>query len=238
MTFNMKLGAEPKKVAALAGLAVLAVILYFVNRSPGDPGAAAKPATPATPQTGAQKAPVRPASHTAVRVTQSGLNRNSKESLPNLKPKDINPNSVDPTLQLGLLAKLQDVKLEGPGRSLFVALDGPPVAPGSVKEPPKIAIARPMVGPPPPPPPTPPPPEPRAPPVPLKFYGFVNPARPDVKRAFFLDADEIVIAGEGDLIKKRYKIVRIGVNSAIVEDTTFKGTNTQQTLPLEAEMNG
>jgi hypothetical protein len=66
----------------------------------------------------------------------------------------------------------------------------------------------------------------------------VNPARPDVKRAFFLDADEIVIAGEGDLIKKRYKIVRIGVNSAVVEDTTFKGTNTQQTLPLEAEMNG
>jgi hypothetical protein len=174
---------------------------------------------------------------TKMRVTQSGLNRNSKESLPNLKPKDINPNSVDPTLQLGLLAKLQDVKLEGPGRSLFVVLDGPPAA-LTAKEPPPIQIARQPVGPPPPPPPPPPTPEPRAPPVPLKFYGFVNPARPDVKRAFFLDADEIVIAGEGDMIKKRYKIVRIGVNSAVVEDTTFKGTNTQQTLPLEAEMNG
>ena len=128
MTFNMKLGAEPKKLAALGGLAVLAVILYFVNRSSGDPGAAAKPATPATPQAGAQKAPVRPVGHTAVRVTQSGLNRNSKESLPNLKPKDINPNSVDPTLQLGLLAKLQDVKLEGTGRSLFQISDTPPAA--------------------------------------------------------------------------------------------------------------
>jgi len=43
---------------------------------------------------------------------------------------------------------------------------------------------------------------------------------------------------EGELVKKRYKIMRIGVNSALVEDTTFKGDNTQQTLPLEAEMNG
>ena len=46
-----------------------------------------------------------------------------------------------------------------------------------------------------------------------------------------------VIAGEGDTIKKRYKIVRIGVNSAVVEDTEFKGGN-QQTLPLEAELAG
>jgi len=46
-----------------------------------------------------------------------------------------------------------------------------------------------------------------------------------------------VIAAEGDTIKKRYKIVRIGVNSAVVEDTEFKNNN-QQTLPLEAELNG
>jgi hypothetical protein len=66
----------------------------------------------------------------------------------------------------------------------------------------------------------------------------VNPARPDVKHAFFLDNDEIIVAGEGDLIKKRYKILRIGVNSAEVEDTTFKGDNTKQTLPLETELQG
>jgi hypothetical protein len=39
------------------------------------------------------------------------------------------------------------------------------------------------------------------------------------------------------MIKKRYKIVRIGVTSAVVEDTEFKSNN-QQTLPLEAEMAG
>ena len=77
-------------------------------------------------------------------------------------------------------------------------------------------------------------PEPKAPPIPLKFYGFVNKTKVGDKRAFFLDGEDIVIAGEGDMIKKRYKIVRIGVNSAVVEDTEFK-TNNQQTLPLEAE---
>jgi hypothetical protein len=82
------------------------------------------------------------------------------------------------------------------------------------------------------------PPTPRAPQIPLKFYGFVNPARPDVKRAFFLDSEDIIVAGEGDLIKKRYKIIRIGINSAEVEDTQFKGDNTKQTLPLETELPG
>jgi hypothetical protein len=46
-----------------------------------------------------------------------------------------------------------------------------------------------------------------------------------------------VIAAEGDMVKKRYKIVRIGINSAVVEDTQFKSNN-QQTLPLEAELAG
>ncbi len=52
-----------------------------------------------------------------------------------------------------------------------------------------------------------------------------------------MDGEDIVIAAEGDMIKKRYKIVRIGINSAVVEDTQFKSNN-QQTLPLEAEMAG
>jgi hypothetical protein len=39
------------------------------------------------------------------------------------------------------------------------------------------------------------------------------------------------------MIKKRYKIIRIGINSATVEDTQFKSNN-QQTLPLETEVAG
>ncbi len=78
---------------------------------------------------------------------------------------------------------------------------------------------------------------PERPPFPLKFYGFVSKTKVGDKRAFFLDGEDIVIASEGDMIKKRYKIVRIGINSAVVEDTEFKSNN-QQTLPLVAELAG
>ena len=43
------------------------------------------------------------------------------------------------------------------------------------------------------------------------------------------------MAGENDLIHNRFKIIRIGVNSAVVEDTTNKN---QQTLPLIEELPG
>jgi hypothetical protein len=55
------------------------------------------------------------------------------------------------------------------------------------------------------------------------------------KRAFFAEGDDIFIATEGELVKKRYRIVRIGVNSVVVEDMQFKN---QQTLPLEAQPAG
>ena len=55
------------------------------------------------------------------------------------------------------------------------------------------------------------------------------------KRAFFLDGEDIVVAGENDVIRNRFKIIRIGVNSAVVEDTTNK---IQQTLPLVEELPG
>ena len=96
----------------------------------------------------------------------------------------------------------------------------------------------PGIGPPPPGVELPPPPDPKAPPIPPKFYGFVNPSKAAIdKRAFFLHGEDIIIAREGETVEKRYKIVRIGVNSAVVADTQFKSNN-QQTLPLEAEMAG
>lgn len=75
---------------------------------------------------------------------------------------------------------------------------------------------------------------PPAPPIPLKFYGFSS--RSGAKRAFFLDSDnDIAVAAENEVIKNRYKIVRIGVNSVVVEDLTNKN---QQTLPLIEELAG
>jgi hypothetical protein len=58
----------------------------------------------------------------------------------------------------------------------------------------------------------------------------MNAANQGPKRAFFLEGDEIHVVREGDVVKKRYRIVRIGVNSVVVEDTD---SHHQSTLPLE-----
>jgi hypothetical protein len=227
-----KFGAEPKKLGFLVVLLIVAAYFFF-SRDSGDTGTVARPAGGVPPALG-PRAGVR--SGNRLRPGERGLNNGPKEFRPSFKAKDLDPSGVDPTLHLDLLAKLQDVKVEGEGRSLFEIGAAPPAELAKLKEPEKIK-PRP-VGPQPPAPPPPPPPDPKAPPIPLKFYGFVNQSKAGDKRAFFLDGDDIIIATEGDTIKKRYKIVRIGVSSAVVEDTQFKGTNTQQTLQLEAEMAG
>jgi hypothetical protein len=137
--------------------------------------------------------------------------------------------TIDPTLQTYRLEKLKQVTLARGERSLF-DFSQPPAP--KVKEPiinPKPLAAKPVEAlnaePPKPTEPVKPPP----PPIPLKFYGFVAGSGP--RRGFFLQgAEDIFVAAEGELVQKRYKIVRIGVNSAVVEDTEHKH---QQTLPLE-----
>jgi hypothetical protein len=71
--------------------------------------------------------------------------------------------------------------------------------------------------------------------VPLKFYGYATFRRNGRKTAYFLDGDDIVIAAEGDVVKRRYRIVRIGPTSVTVEDTDAKR---QQTVPLVEEAQG
>ena len=56
--------------------------------------------------------------------------------------------------------------------------------------------------------------------------------RSGLRQAFFLDGEDILIAAENQTIKNRYRIVRIGVRSAEVEDTSSKS---QQNLPLVEE---
>ena len=233
-----KIGAEPKKLIYLGILVLIAIVAYFLNRTPGDSGPSSTVRT-ATVGTRPNAAARPAATRSAVRVTQAGVGRTAREYRPSLKPpKDVEPASIDPRLHLAALARLQDVTMAGTSRSLFEISAAPPAQQLAVAEPKPIRPSFIPMGPPAPPPPAPPPPTPRAPPIPLKFYGFVNPARPDVKQAFFIETPDILIAGKSNVIKKRYKVIRIGVNSAEVEDTQFKGDNTKQTLPLEVELQG
>jgi len=230
-----QVGADPKKIVILAVLFLAAGYFYFSNRNSGG-GSATAPIPSRAPVATSSAAAPGSIARSTYRVVQQSSSA-TREFRPTLKPKNIDTANIDPTLRLDLLAKVKTVGVDAGTRSLFEIGAAPPAEITAIKkEPDKIEIARNIVGPVMP-KATEPPPEPKAPPIPLKFYGFVNKTKVGDKRAFFLDGEDIVIAGEGDMIKKRYKIVRIGVNSAVVEDTEFKSNN-QQTLPLVAEMAG
>jgi hypothetical protein len=148
------------------------------------------------------------------------------------RPEDRPPiTKIDPTLHLELLAKLQNVPPAG-GRDLFNWGAMPaPVAAALGPEP--VVRTRPVgpPGPPPkPPPPGPAPPPPPPPPITLKYYGIATRLDNGRKTAFFMDGEEILLEPEGASFGGRYKLIRIGVNSALIEDTQYKR---QQTLPLE-----
>jgi hypothetical protein len=122
--------------------------------------------------------------------------------------------SLDPTLRLDLLKSSEDVAYKGSGRDIFQNQPEPEPIPQPVK---KVIDT----GPPPPPPP---------PPIPLKFYGYSgNKSGP--RQVFLSKGDDIFIAKEGQIIDRRYKILKIGPNSVEVEDVL---TNNRQTLPLVA----
>jgi hypothetical protein len=231
-------GADPKKLTILGVLIVAIVVAYIMSSGSSGPEQSTAPTTPK-----AQSAPIitrdtAPIPGTnPVQPRKSSRNGQSEGIVsdfhPTLKvPEGTDVTAIDPTLKLELLAKLQKVPMEGGSKSLFEFSQPPPppppkviIKPGPVAEvkpePPKPAVP---AGP----PPTPPPP-----PIPLKFYGYAGTTRDGVRRAFFLDGDDIFTPAENETIKGRYKIIRIGVNSAVVEDTTNKN---QQTLPLVEEL--
>lgn len=220
----MKIGAEPRKVAVLAALlAVLAYVAYtnFLTGEPSPPAAGSSPPL-ARLNLGALREPeARPAAapRPALGEFRPSLRADRREARPD-------PATIDPTLRLDLLARVRSVTLAGGARNLFQF--GPAPAPKNPE--PKIL---PKPEPPKPAPDNNKPPEPLKPPpppIPLKFYGYASQGRAGEKRAFFLDGEDIIVATEGELIKRRYKVVRIGVNSAVVEDLEHKH---QQTLVLE-----
>jgi hypothetical protein len=125
---------------------------------------------------------------------------------------------LDPTLDLTLLASTEQTKYNGNGRNIFVAgADIPqPIASGRADT--KKAAEVPQG-----PPPTPPPP-----PITLKFFGFASkPGEP--KKIFLSQGEDVFIAAEGDIVNRRYKVVRISPNAVDIEDVLY---NNRQSIPL------
>ena len=252
----MTLTADQKKKAAVALLIPAAAYMVYSNiLSTGGP--TPPPVTPVvrTPEKlktidlaqdaakavaggGPRGAPPQIARNGGNSATRRNSSQEWTPKVGGRRPEDrADPMKTDPALRLELLARLQGVPVAAAGRSLFdFATAPPPPLPKDIKiDPKKNGKGGPLVGGIPPPiappsGPTGPPPEAPPPPIPLKFYGFVQ--GQGGKRAFFrLGEDDIFVASEGQTVQGRYKIVRIGLSAAVVEDTQFK--NNQQSLRIE-----
>jgi hypothetical protein len=224
----VNLGAEPKKVAILAGLVVVALGVYYLNSSSGDstPAPATRAIAPIVNPTVAARSAAK-----APKVQTSG--GEFRLRVLGTRPDDnVDPKDIDPELKLDLLAKVQAVEPIEAGRNLFQYGAAPP-PPGPVPPLPTDGHHIEMtstVAPPPPQVVTPvgPPPAPPPPPINLKYYGYVVSKKDGRKEAFLLDGEDILFATENQTVKQRYKIVRIALNSIVIEDTQAKNTQTLQ----------
>lgn len=117
-------------------------------------------------------------------------------------------NAQDPSLRLDLLERVSKVQYTGTQRNIFQYRAATPTTPGT-----KVEV-------------TPPPPPP---PIPLRFFGFAT-APGAAKKIFLANSEETFVVAEGDIVLKRYRVLRVGVNAVEIEDLEAKRT---QTLPLE-----
>jgi len=239
----MKVGAERKKLILLGALSLVAVYTVYTQLF-----STPAPITPRAPRSsaGQELEQVTPAQRRSTR--KAAPKSSSRESVRGaaFRPsypggegdEALDPHKVDPTLHVELLAKLRTISFEGVERNIFafgerkkvVAPPDPADVAAAQKALEDAAKVKPAVAAVPSKPAE--PSTPKAPPIKWKYYGFAESSTDEQKRAFLLDGEEILIGAEGDIFQKRFRIVRIGLNSIVVEDMQFKD---EQTLPLEQD---
>jgi len=129
--------------------------------------------------------------------------------------------SLPPALKLAALEPVEEKPAANRNPFRFGEPPPPPAPPPQPK----------VIAPPPPPPvqaPQLPPQPPPIPPIPLKFIGVMQLPNGQ-KRAALSDGRGTLSGGEGDVIDGRYRIVKIGVESIVMEYVDGKG---RQTIPL------
>ena len=108
---------------------------------------------------------------------------------------------VDPTLRLGTLRVTETTSYFGNGRDIFrIVEERREVEPGPrdetrVLEPPKVVVVA---------------------PIPLSFFGFSR--KGGVSTVFLLKGEDVFLAKEGDIVDRRYKIVRVTRDAVEIED--------------------
>lgn len=200
----MQLGLENKKKAIWAAvLGAVAVLVFAYEFIP-------MLAPSSTPDSSAQAAaPAITPPRAAARVGSKAAKKPKLESL-------------DPTLRLDLLAATEKTLYQGNGRNIFVSQAEDvkiekPIARGNTD--PQNTEA----------PGWSPPAIPAAPPIPLKFYGFASsPGEP--KKIFLKLGEDVFVAGEGEIVDRRYKVIRISATAVEIQDMVNSGP--PQTIPL------
>jgi hypothetical protein len=208
----LKLGTENKnKTYAAVGLVLVALIygayqihdLFFYT--PTSPPAAVNtpaPARQASPagEPASSDAAVAPFAHQAIALPSAS--------------------ALDPTLHPEVMAQAEDTTYTGDGRNIFSA-NSAPAAPKieQVKAPIRNQPQIPQGPPPPPPPPN----------IDLKFYAYYAPHGGGQEKVCLLHGEDIFIAAQGDVVDRRYKVVKINPFSVDVDDLAYNHT---QTLPL------
>ena len=200
----MKVGTENRRntilAAVLGVVAVIAVAYQFIPSS----STIASTGTSTNPITSPIGAVTHPAAH-------HGAGSGKKEHA---------PQSLDPTLHLQQLAATEQIKYEGSGRNIFVsqaevrfrarwlrALWTPMMRGGALSGAAVTAQA----------------------PIPLKFFGFANQPG-EAKKVFLSKGEDVFIAGEGEIVDRRYKVVRISATSVEIQDVV--GSGPPQNIPL------
>lgn len=201
----MNVGAENRtKVIVAIALAALAIILIATQATGWFTGASSNAATPVTTHPADATADPVPTPRTTSRARTTG------------KGEATAARSLDPSLRFDLLRASEDTKYEGTGRNIFRVfveipkIVTPPVQPHPPMPGPQVVT-------------TPPPPQ-----INLVFYGFATP-QSGAKRIFLAQGEDVFIAKEGDIVDRRYKVVRISANSVEILDVL---SNNRQSIPL------
>ena len=147
---------------------------------------------------------------------------------------DADPNFKDdpligidnPQIRMDEIKEAQKTEYKSSGRNPFSPIQAPPQ--GVSRPDKKKEISGPQV-----PPPVPPPP-----PLTLgnlKFYGFGTGPNNASRRAFFTDGEDVYVVGEGEVLAKRFRILRIGNASVEFEEISSGRVGT---APFEEQPGG
>jgi hypothetical protein len=215
----VKLGTENRKqtiLAAVLGVVLLLIVAYWFL-----PSFSTNASTTRVTSTTEPADLTQPSSTSAARpaARRTAGSTSGKKERP--------PQSLDPTLHLDQLASTEQIKYEGSGRNIFISQADTeipkPQGNGTTDKKDKDkkdAIIQIQAAPPP-------------PAIPLKFFGFASHSGEAKKIFLSKGLDDVFIAGEGEIVDRRYKVVRISSTSVEMQDLVVSGP--PQSIPLTQE---